>query len=69
MSKCLCPACTPEPAPTWTPDYRLACEARHLLNLPLAERRKALAAQARAARRQALEAEMLRQWGAGRKTA
>lgn len=66
---CRCPACTPDPAPTWTPEYRLECEARHLLRLPLAERRQALAAPARAARRLALEAEMRRQWDANRKTA
>lgn len=30
---CHCPACTPDPQPTYTPAYRLACEVRHLAKL------------------------------------
>ena len=25
---CLCPDCSPDPAPTYMPEFRLACEAR-----------------------------------------
>lgn len=29
---CLCPACTPTPAPTFTEEFRLACEARWVVS-------------------------------------
>lgn len=47
---------------TWSLGWRLECEARHLLRLPLDERRRELAAPARARRRETLEAIMLRLW-------
>lgn len=64
---CRCPDCSPDALPTWTPAHRLACEAKLLLRMPLAQRRMELAVPARAQRRQALEAEMKRQWEATRR--
>lgn len=54
-------------ADTHSPEYRLECEARYLLRLPLAERREAMARPARAKRLTALRAEMTRQWQAAQK--
>lgn len=65
-SKCFCPACAALPAPTFTPEFRLACEARMVLGWPLEERRAYLAARPVQARRADLETEMRRQWAAGR---
>lgn len=48
---CKCPMCCATPSPTWTPSWRLECEARWLLAQPLAYRRAHLdkpAVQARA---------------------
>lgn len=66
MSACLCPSCTTTPSPTWTPAFRLECEARYLLGMPLRIRQDALKHPARAMRRAELEAEMKRQWQDGR---
>ena len=66
MTACRCPSCSSTPAYTWTPEYRLQCEARYLLNMPLRERQDALKHPARALRRADLEAEMKRQWQDGR---
>lgn len=52
--------------PTWTPAFRLECEARYLLGMPLRIRQDALKHPARAMRRADLEAEMKRQWQDGR---
>lgn len=56
---CLCPMCCATPSPTWTPQWRLECEARWLLARTLTVRRDYLDAidPARAAE---LKAEMLR---------
>ena len=51
---------------TWTPEYRLQCEAAMLLRMPLMLRRMELDVPARAKRKHTLEAEMKRQWQAGR---
>jgi len=53
--------------PTWTPEFRLECEARYLLGMPLRMRQDALKHPARAMRRAELEAEMKRQWQNGRR--
>lgn len=51
-------------SPTWSPAWRLECEARYLLQIRgLGARREALAKPLRALRRVALEAEMRRLWG------
>ena len=63
-SKCFCPACAALPAPTFTPEFRLACEARMVLGWPLEDRRAYLAARPVQARRADLETEMRRQWAA-----
>lgn len=52
--------------PTWSSAWRLECEARALLALPLAVRRLELAVPARAGRRKELEGEMKRLFGEGR---
>lgn len=57
---CLCPMCCATPSPTWTPQWRLECEARWLLGKPLAYRRDYLAQPAVLRRADALMAEMLR---------
>lgn len=62
MSACLCPFCAATPAPTFTPEFRIACEARMVLGWPLETRRAYLAARPVQARRAELEAEMRRQW-------
>lgn len=55
-------------APTWQPEYRLECEARALLDMPLALRRMELAAPARAGRRKSLEDEMKRLFADARRS-
>lgn len=50
-----------KPNCTWSEAHRMECEARYLLSLPLLIRREALAAKPRAARLDALKAEMQRQ--------
>lgn len=57
--QCKCPMCSPSPWPTWTPQYRLECEARWLLAQPLAYRREHLT-NIDPRRAEALKAEMLR---------
>jgi hypothetical protein len=37
---CLCPLCTDTPAYTWTPEWRLICEARGICRLPKIEERQ-----------------------------
>ena len=64
MPECLCPSCASNPSPTYQPAHRLACEARHLLTLPLQARRDYLKAKPVQGRRAELEAEMKRQWAA-----
>lgn len=59
-SPCRCPQCSPEPLPTWTPAWRLECEARWLLAQPLAARRDYLAMPLVQGRSAALKAEMTR---------
>lgn len=57
---CLCPACSPDNiGPTYTPEYRLACEAREVLRWPLERRRQYLAARAVQGRRGELEAALI----------
>jgi hypothetical protein len=46
--------------PTWTAEYRLECEARYLLAMPLEERRYALRSPKRAGRVDDLKREMIR---------
>lgn len=58
--RCQCPQCCETPSPTWTPEYRLRCEATFVLRLPLAARREYLAAPLVAKRVEALKAWMLR---------
>lgn len=36
---CLCPQCTSSPAHTYTPEYRMECEARMVCDMPTKERR------------------------------
>lgn len=55
--------------PSWQPEHLLACEARHLLALPLHQRRAELAAPMRAQRQAALQEEMNRQFAANRSAA
>ena len=54
------------PTCTWSEAYRKECEARYLLRLPLLIRLEALAEKPRAARLDALKAEMQRQHEANR---
>lgn len=49
---------------TWTDQWRLQCEARYLLSMPLEQRREALEMPARAKRVKALKEEMQRQFNA-----
>lgn len=49
-------------SPTWSTAYRLECEARHLLAMPLEVRQAELGHANRAKRRPMLEKEMLRIW-------
>ncbi len=51
---------------THSPQFRLECEARYLLAMPLPVRQAELKAPARAKRRAMLEAEMRRQWEKGK---
>lgn len=39
MTACLCPACTDTPAPTYTDEFRHACELAHVAALPSREAR------------------------------
>jgi hypothetical protein len=48
--KCLCPQCTPNPAPTYTEDHRLKCEARHLARFTSDEERAQYIAEVRSRR-------------------
>lgn len=66
MGLCRCPACSDDPLPTHTPEYRLQCEARELLRWPLKARQEYLQAKAVSERRAELEAEMTRQWESAR---
>lgn len=66
MTNCLCPSCSETPAHTWTPEFRLECEARYLLGLPLKVRQDALIHPARSMRRKSLEDEIKRQWAESR---
>ncbi len=66
MTACLCPQCTALPLHSYTPAFRLECEARAVLAWPIEERRAYLAARGVVARRIDLEAEMRRQFNAGR---
>lgn len=34
MTACRCPACSPDPLPTFTEAHRFACELRHLIAMP-----------------------------------
>lgn len=63
--RCLCPMCSPTPSPTWTPQYRLECEARWLLGRPLSARQEYLG-KIDPGRAETLKAEMLRLHRAGR---
>lgn len=36
---CQCPACSPDPAPTYTEQYRHECEVRMVSAMPTRERR------------------------------
>ena len=42
MTPCQCEACAVPPAPTFTREYRVACEVRTVLGWPLHERREYL---------------------------
>jgi hypothetical protein len=66
MTTCLCPNCSSDPLPSYMPDFRMECEARYLLAMPLEQRREELGSKWRVARRQALEDELNRQWMAAR---
>lgn len=35
MPRCQCPACSPNPSPTWTRSWALRCEARWVLRLSI----------------------------------
>ena len=61
---CKCPACSDSPKPSYSPEFRLQAEARHLLTLPLQARREYLASKPVQARREALQQEMARQHAA-----
>lgn len=56
---CKCPQCSQTPSRTWTPAWRLECEARWLLGLTLDARREHLAHPLVQARAEALKAEIL----------
>ncbi|MHA6905389.1 DUF7696 family protein [Ralstonia syzygii subsp. celebesensis] len=64
--QCRCPSCCADPAPTYTEQHRLECEARHVCNLPDRERRLAylevVAKRRGQEARDALAAEVHRQW-------
>lgn len=66
MSECKCERCSDSPSQTYLPNWRIECEARYLLTVPLAARREYLAAKPVQGRREVLEAEIRRQWEAGR---
>ena len=66
MTACLCPRCCAYPAKTYTQSWRVETEARLLLTWPLAERQEYLKRPAVQPRRAELEAEIRRQWEAGR---
>lgn len=53
--------------PTWSPAWRLECEARYLLGLPLRIRQEGLKHPSRALRRVALEAVMRKLFDAQRR--
>lgn len=55
--------------PLWQEAWRMECEARHLLSLPLQVRRDALAMSPRQPRRPALEAQMRLQHALRRRSA
>lgn len=55
--------------PTWSPEFRLECEAAMLLRMPLIQRRIELAVPARAQRKHDLEVEMRRQFDEARRAA
>lgn len=61
MSRCLCPSCDSNPSQTYLPAYRLDCEARYLLTVPLAERRAYLSHTNVEPRRRELEAAILKE--------
>ena len=61
---CLCPSCTPNPAPTYTENFRLVSEAHTILSWPFSERRAFLERVGKErgkADRASLEAELIRQ--------
>ena len=58
---CQCPACSDSPKNSYTPEFRLQAEARHLMLLSLSERRLYLD-RLTPNRRKPLEAELMRQW-------
>ena len=69
-TQCLCPTCPPDNiGPTYTPEYRLACEAREVLRWPLLQRRAHLSSPAVQGRREALEAAILAEFSAARTAA
>lgn len=37
---CMCPQCTPNPAPTYTEAWRMECEARYIAQLTTDEERR-----------------------------
>ena len=57
---CMCPQCSATPLPTWTPEWRLECEARWLLGKPIWVRKEYLDKPAVAQRAEVLKGEMLR---------
>lgn len=52
---------------TYSEEWRLECEARFILTMPL-DQRRAYLAKLKPARRKPLEAEMRRQWDANKET-
>lgn len=57
---CRCPACSPEVAPTYSEEFRLACEIRYLTALPSGIDRSRYLAGVRAKRGEQARAELVK---------
>ncbi len=66
MTACMCPQCMALPLHSYTPAFRLECEARAVLAWPIEARREYLASRPVQGRRADLEEVMRRQFDARR---
>lgn len=64
MTACLCPMCTPNPAPTYTTEFRLACFWRSMASAELPAIMRAAGLEARRAIIRAFG----KRWGEGAQT-